>query len=549
MSEQILVNPVDKEQDAIEALEKARIYHEKYLIKQQERDLENAISLYVDTIKLNPGIPEAYYRLASLLYEKGQITVNGAIEQCRTALTLSPDNANAHIYTGYFLGVSGDYEAAAEEFHIAIKKSGMNSARPRLFLSKIIMEQMKNKQKNIASMAQFLYYFLSGSLMIVWDYPTIKMLYKYLADDFSVLSFKTLGSTCAKMRMIPSALDIYSKGAEKTEHGEVFYQRMGDLSLECDDMITCLECYRKALENAPDNREIMIKLATIIQTYFPEEIDEAIDYYNKLLEFGIDNDKIYYELGHLYLKKEDRLHAATAFKLAVDLEPENPYYNTSLAFAYIKCELYDDAIECYQKAIKINPDAKWTAIVCHALGAIYGEIHGNFEAAEATFQAAIALDPENVDVQLSLGDLYMAKGDIDGAIKIYCDTIAIDGENYLSYSKVGLALWEKDYLEESLVAFHKSIDLNPEFDIAQNNIGVVYLDGFGDAKSAMEYFETACALNPNYTLAHFNAGRAAQAMNKKSLAAEYYQQAMNLNKLTNDLEEKDIRERLYELFD
>ena len=68
-----------------------------------------------------------------------------------------------------------------------------------------------------------------------------------------------------------------------------------------------------------------------------------------------------------------------------------------------------------------------------------------------------------MDVQLSLGDLYMAKGDIDGAIKIYCDTIAIDGENYLSYSKVGLALWEKDYLEESLVAFHKSIDLNPEF--------------------------------------------------------------------------------------
>ena len=160
MSEQVLVNPVDKEQDAIDALEKARVYHEKYLIKQQEKDLENAISLYVDTIKLNPGIPEAYYRLASLLYEKGQITVNGAIEQCRTALTLSPDNANAHIYTGYFLGIAGEYEAAAEEFHIAIKKSGMNSARPRLFLSKIIMEQMRNKQKNIASMAQFLYYFL-----------------------------------------------------------------------------------------------------------------------------------------------------------------------------------------------------------------------------------------------------------------------------------------------------------------------------------------------------------------------------------------------------
>lgn len=549
MSEQVMLYPVDKESNALESLEKARAYHEKYLIKQQDKDLENAISLYIDTIKLDPAVPEAYYRLASLLFEKGQITVHGAIEQCRTALTLSPNNANAHIYTGYFLGVSGDYAAAAEEFKKAIKNSGLNSARPRLFLAKMIMEQIKNKEKNVGAMAKFLYYFLSGSMMIMWDSATLKMLYKYLADDFSVKSFKTLGTTCEKIKMIPSAFDIYSKGAEKTEHGDVFYSKMGDLSLECDDMITCLECYRKALENAPDNREIMIKLATIIQTYFPEEIDEAIDYYNKLLEFGVDNDKIYYELGHLYLKKEDRLHAATAFKLAVDLEPENPYYNNSLAFAYIKCELYDDAVECYQKAIKINPDSKWTAIVCHALGAIYGEVHGNFEAAEATFQAAIALDPENVDVQLSLGDLYMAKGDIDAAIKAYCDTIVIDGENYLSYSKVGLALWEKDYLEESLVAFHKAIELNPEFDIAQNNIGVVYLDGFGDSKRALEYFETACALNPNYTLAFFNAGRASQALGKNSTAAEYYQQAMNLNKLTHDLDEKDIRDRLYDLFD
>ena len=549
MSEQVMLYPVDKESNALESLEKARAYHEKYLIKQQDKDLENAISLYIDTIKLDPAVPEAYYRLASLLFEKGQITVHGAIEQCRTALTLSPNNANAHIYTGYFLGVSGDYASAAEEFRKAIKNSGINSARPRLFLAKMIMEQIKNKEKNVGAMAQFLYYFLSGSMMIMWDSATLKMLYKYLADDFSVKSFKTLGSTCEKIKMIPSAFDIYSKGAEKTEHGDVFYSKMGDLSLECDDMITCLECYRKALDNAPDNREIMIKLATIIQTYFPEEIDEAIDYYNRLLEFGVDNDKIYYELGHLYLKKEDRLHAATAFKLAVDLEPENPYYNNSLAFAYIKCELYDDAVECYQKAIKINPDSKWTAIVCHALGAIYGEVHGNFEAAEATFQAAIALDPENVDVQLSLGDLYMAKGDIDGAIKAYCDTIAIDGENYLSYSKVGLALWEKDYLEESLVAFHKAIELNPEFDIAQNNIGVVYLDGFGDSKRALGYFETACRLNPNYTLAFFNAGRASQALGRNSEAAEYYQQAMNLNKLTRDLDEKDIRDRLYDLFD
>ena len=35
MSEQVMLYPVDKESNALESLEKARLYHEKYLIKQQ----------------------------------------------------------------------------------------------------------------------------------------------------------------------------------------------------------------------------------------------------------------------------------------------------------------------------------------------------------------------------------------------------------------------------------------------------------------------------------------------------------------------------------
>lgn len=97
------------------------------------------------------------------------------------------------------------------------------------------------------------------------------------------------------------------------------------------------------------NREILVKLATIMQTYFPENTDEAIDCYEKLLEFDIDTAQIYYELGHLYMAKEDKLNSVSAFKLAVEREPENPFFNNSLGYAYAKAELYDDAIEHYQK--------------------------------------------------------------------------------------------------------------------------------------------------------------------------------------------------------
>ena len=529
-------------------LEEARNAHENYLIRQQDADLEKAIECYVDAIKANPSISESYYRLASLLLVKGQISIEGALEQCQTAITLEPENVNAHIYSGYFQCLNGNFDEAEKEFKIAVANAGKNSARPRLFLSKLLFSRIKNHDNSVKNVMNFLYYFLSGSMMIMWDCPSIKMFCKFLANDFSVFSYKTLGETFEKMKLFPSALEAYSKGLEKTAQGNLFYQKMGDLSLECNDVEASLECYKKAYELNPSDREVLIKLATISQTYFPDKIDTTIDYYNSLLEFGIDMDKIYYELGHLYLNKSDKINAVSAFKLAQDLNPENPYYNNSLAYAYIKAELYDDAIEYYQLAIKLNPDAEWTSIVCHALGAIYAEVKNNFEAAEATFNAGMVLDPNNVDIQLSLGDLYMAQNDLDKAIKTYCDSIAVDPENYLTYAKTGLALWEKDYLEEAIVAFHKSIELNPNFEIAQNNLGVVYLDGIGEPKEAVEYFKNAININPNYTLAYFNLGRAYQAIGDKALAAEYYQMTLDLNKITQELSEKEIRDKIYDLF-
>ena len=107
MSEQVLIpfigtNNTKNKERAKESLEKARVAHEKYLIGQKNNDLEEAVEHYVDAVKYDPTIPETYYRLATLMWEQGQISLGTAIEQCKTAVNLSPQNRDAHLYTGYF---------------------------------------------------------------------------------------------------------------------------------------------------------------------------------------------------------------------------------------------------------------------------------------------------------------------------------------------------------------------------------------------------------------------------------------------------------------
>ena len=548
MSEQIIM-PIDNSAKALISLEKAREAHEKYLVRQQSSDLEEAIEHYVDAVKQDPTLPETYYRLASLMWEQGQISISSAIEQCKVACSLEPSSMNAHLYTGYFMKMAQDFKAAEQEFKSAIKVSKFNSARPRLILSQAILQKINEKNGNLGDFANFFYYFLSGSVMLAWDKPALKMFYKTIADDFSVFKYNTIGKFLEKFKMVSKAETVYQEAVEKIEHGEIFYNKMGDIAIKNQDYGTAVQSFRSVLEINPLNRDVWAKLATILQTYFPDCKDETIDCYEKLLEFDENKAPIYYELGHLYLGKEDKLNSMSAFKLAVELDPENPFYNNSLAYAYSRAELYEDAIHHYQKAIDLNPDKEWTSIVCHALGTLYAEVNGNIEAAVATYQAGLILDPNNYDLYLALGDIYMADYDLDKAIKAYCDAITLNPNEARGYSKAGIALWEKDFLEEALVAYHKAVELNPENPFAYNNLGILYLDGLMDAEQALEYFEEAIELNPSYTLAYFNAGRASQQMEFTNDAANYYQMAIDLNKLTNELDEEDIQERLHKLFE
>jgi superkiller protein 3 len=551
MSEQMLLQPIQASnpEKAREALEKARTAHERYLVCMQNCDLQEAIEYYIDAVKYDPAMPEAYYRLATLMWEQGQISLDTAIEQCKTAISLAPQNINAHLYTGFFMKLAKDFKSAEQEFKSAIKMGKLKSARPRLILSQSILQKINSKNGTASDYLNFLYYFVSGTIMLAWDKPSMKMFYKNVSDDFSVFTYNTIGKFLEKFKLYPTAENVYKQAVTTTNHNEIFYNKMGDLALKNKDFELTVDCYHKVLEQNPQNREILIKLATVLQTYFPENTDDAIDCYERLLEFDIDTPQIYYELGHLYLRKEDKINSISAFKLAVDIDSENPFYNNSLAYAYSKAELYDDAIEHYQKAISINPDPEWTSIVCQALGSIYTEVKGNIDAGISTYQAGIILDANNYELYLALGDTYMASYDLDSAIRTYCDAIMLNPDDYRGYSKAGIALWEKDYLEEALVSFHKSIDLNPENEYALNNLGILYLDGLGDAEEALEYFERAVELNPSYTLAYFNAGRASQAMGFTNDSAHYYQMAIDLNKITQDLDEEDIQTRLHKLFD
>lgn len=533
----------------IDLLELARKSHEKYLLRNNNNDLNAAVGYYIQAIKENPDIPETYYRLATLLYENGQISLDSAIEQCKVAVNIAPKNPNTHIYTGYFLKLAKNFEEAENEFKNAIKINPLMAARPRLILAALLYEKINSQKPSFSEFIKMVYYACSGCLAILWDFPSLKMFYKSISDDAMVSAFKTYGGLLEKFNKKSRAIETYDIAAEMTGREGVFYGKIGDICIKEHIPEVAVNAYRKVLESNPYDRDTLVKLATVLQAYFETEYDEAIDCYTKLLELEPRNDKIYYELGHLYLQKDETLCAVNAFNMALEIDYENPFYHNSMAFALVQLGQHDEAIEHYQTAINANPDPIWTSIVCQALGSVYLEIKENPEAAIALYQTAAILNPASEDCQIAIGDLYFSQEDMDSAIKAYCDAIKINPENAKAYGKCGMALWEKDFVEEAIVAYNKAIGIDPEYSVAYNNLGVIYLDGIGNVRESIELFKKALKINPDYTLANFNIARAYQVQKEPMEAARYYQKAMDLNKTTGELDEEDIQERLFKLFE
>ncbi|MBQ9246264.1 tetratricopeptide repeat protein [bacterium] len=530
-------------------MEFARKYHEQYLIKGKKSDLENAVENYIDAIKFNPNIAEAYYRLATLLWDKGEINLASAIEQCKSAINISPDNPNARIYAAYFLEMAKKYDEAEKELKEAIKLNPLKSARSRLSLASMYIDKMHDTNINAKDFSQSLYYMLSGSLSIPLDSPSIKMLYKNLSKNLSLIFYDVVGKVLEKTKHYSMAIKAYDTAANKTGRNEIYYQRIGDINVKEEDIATARNAYIKALENNPYNKELLFKVATLTQVYFEDDIDTALDCYTKLLELEENNANIYYELGHLYLKKDEALNAVNAFKLALDKDIENPFYHNALAYALVRADQYDEACEHYKFAIDRNPSPEWTAIVCQALSSIYRNVYDDIDTAIELLKNAIILDETNDESFVELGDIYNETEDLDSAIKAYCEAIKLNPKNAVAYNKCAMALWQKDYIEEAIIAYHKAIGINPEYEVAYNNLGVIYLDGIRNLKEAKKLFETAISLNPTYAMAHFNLGRVLQAKGQNIEAAKSYQKALELNEIEKELDSEDIRRKLFELFE
>ncbi|MGN0030459.1 MAG: tetratricopeptide repeat protein [Candidatus Gastranaerophilaceae bacterium] len=363
-------------------------------------------------------------------------------------------------------------------------------------------------------------------------------------DDISTIEPKKSNS---RIYQIVSPTDIVKKySAEKPEQyiSGAFICGLDIVEEDISDNLDEIENYNKIAEEfykneqyelAVENWNEVLKLNPEYEidyfklAYAQDEIGkdkEALKNYRKYLKTNPNNAATYNNIGVIYKNREDYKKAIQYYKKAHKADTEEILYINNLADAYYKNEQYELAVENWNEVLKLNP-----------------EYEINY---------------------LNLAYAQDEIGDLNSALVNCCKFIENnpnDSNIYIAYNNRGYALEQLNHYEQAFQDYKKSLELNPDFEMAQKNLKRIEQPLAQDIyKNALELKEdenynkiyqlAENAINMGLEIAdmYHIAGVALYFEKRFKEASKYYQKAYDLVQ-TEKFYDSDIKAKILEYYD
>ncbi len=195
------------------------------------------------------------------------------------------------------------------------------------------------------------------------------------------------------------------------------------------------------------------------------------------------NPQYQYEKGVIALRYGLTDEAIRYGRLAVSLDPKHFDGWNLLGLAYYTKGEFAQAVEAYEKALAIKPDA---ADVLRGLGMAYVELKET-DKAEAALKKAWEAGG-SAEIAYSLGKLYYNAGRFDEALDYAVKSIQKSGKNAGAYNLKGVVLNQLHRYAEAAGSFQAGLVLAPGDVNLQVNLGIALLNS-GEATKARGVFE------------------------------------------------------------
>ena len=352
------------------------------------------------------------------------------------------------------------------------------------------------------------------------------------------------GEVLNELDEMKEAIECYSKALEINPKNEKAWIRKAFFCGLEDDYICRIEAYKKAIELNPANDEYYKKIGDTYEGYFYDN-EKAIEYYNKALELNPHNN------GYLWntkgrLEKEMGRYDDALKSFTVLAELHHDSYNALLSKAEIYCELnsFEEAIECYDDALKISSNGYTQNLKANALIELE-----KYEDALEVYDESITSNPDYDETYLQKGNLLQKLGRFEEEVNCYDVLLNKDDYIYNLYKRaqlakaIALSKFNKEksdeYFNEILEECNHSLELFPDdAEYLERKADILYFSG--NLKESFECYDKtlACDNLCNEELIIASKAKILYDLKDYEKAIEYFDDALEISNFSGGLQYK-----------
>ncbi len=299
-----------------------------------------ATEFYQDCLKFKNYLQLPAQRLAAIYLKNNR--VEEAVAEYESLKELYPDDVSCLVSLGYLYMNAQKYDKAIETFNTAILIHPDNFATPDDSLEDLIADGALDEA-------------LDQTERMLLDHPDRPDLIAKQADVLIMM-----GETTDAIARYQEALRICPNFLEATIKLGTAYLKVGaeqlaaqqfNLAVEIND--TIVEAYlglatAQKLAGSPDLALNTVSLAAAIQ---PNSSFLFVETAKLILKAALDNNLL--ESPHDGRSLDDMVLAAHLHHLA--MSDNNPDLHYRLGILYMNVERHEDAVDCFQAALQINP--------------------------------------------------------------------------------------------------------------------------------------------------------------------------------------------------
>lgn len=261
---------------------------------------------------------------------------------------------------------------------------------------------------------------------------------------------------------------------------------------------------QKALAVVPKNAELLVRLGQ--QQILSLKYDEAIQSFEKALEFDPFLSAAHYGNGLALAKQHKKKEAEKEFELVLRLKPQDAESHYQLGKIALESSRLSDAGTYLAEVVRIRPEY---AEAHEELGKVHRKL-GMLQEAEQSLRTAIRLKPDLFGAVYALAQILQSQNRTVEAKTLYAQVEQMqEKRSVLGRANVanadGLRLMEVGRINEALAFFRHAQAIDPSFFMAAYNEGVA-LARQGKKSEAVAPLRRAVRIRPDFVMAHYALG-------------------------------------------